>query len=120
MTKFQEAVTFKDVAVTFTEEELGLLDSTQRKLYREVMLENFRNLLSVGHQSSKPDMISQLEREEKLWMTEVQTQIGARNHNEMETLHETGVRFLSLGELSCWHIKRHVECPFRLLWKTAV
>ncbi|XP_029097299.1 zinc finger protein 235 isoform X6 [Monodon monoceros] len=108
MTKFQEAVTFKDVAVTFTEEELGLLDSTQRKLYREVMLENFRNLLSVGHQSSKPDMISQLEREEKLWMTEVQTQIGARNHNEMETLHETGVRFLSLGELSCWHIKRHV------------
>eukprot|EP00069_Balaena_mysticetus_P014728 bmy_22363T0 len=26
----------------------------------------------------------------------------------METLPETGVRFLSLGELSCWHIKRHI------------
>jgi hypothetical protein len=41
-------VTFDDVCVNFTQEEWALLDASQQKLYRDVMVETFRNLASVG------------------------------------------------------------------------
>ncbi|XP_010858426.1 PREDICTED: zinc finger protein 33B isoform X3 [Bison bison bison] len=68
--KFQGLVSFKDVTVGFTQEEWQHLDSTQRSLYRDVMLENYRNLVSVGFCITKPEVIFRLEQGEEPWILE--------------------------------------------------
>uniref|UniRef100_A0A2K5HYE9 Zinc finger protein 705A n=1 Tax=Colobus angolensis palliatus TaxID=336983 RepID=A0A2K5HYE9_COLAP len=54
-------VTFEDVAIDFTQEEWAVMDTSKRKLYRDVLLENVSHLVSLGYQTSKSYIILQLE-----------------------------------------------------------
>ncbi|KAM6468003.1 uncharacterized protein PHA67_018977 isoform 2-T2 [Liasis olivaceus] len=69
----QGPMSFKEVAVYFSEEEWALLDSDQKALHGEVMLENSRNVASL----TKPDPASWLEEEDPLFQ-------GSRKENDEE------------------------------------
>ncbi|XP_037688709.1 zinc finger protein 705A-like isoform X1 [Choloepus didactylus] len=61
-----ESVTFSDVAINFTKEEWVMLDTNQRQMFRDVMLENINHLIFVGYQVYTSEVLSQSEQGE-LW-----------------------------------------------------
>uniref|UniRef100_A0A8C8W6L2 RIKEN cDNA 2610008E11 gene n=1 Tax=Peromyscus maniculatus bairdii TaxID=230844 RepID=A0A8C8W6L2_PERMB len=62
-----ELVSFEDIAVYFTWQEWQDLDIAQKLLYRDVMLENYSSLVSLGCCMVKPELILTLEHEFGLW-----------------------------------------------------
>uniref|UniRef100_A0A2K5H7N0 KRAB domain-containing protein n=1 Tax=Colobus angolensis palliatus TaxID=336983 RepID=A0A2K5H7N0_COLAP len=104
----QESLTFKDVFVDFTLEEWQQLDSAQKNLYRDVMLENYSHLVSVGYLVAKPDVIFRLGPGEESWMADGGTPVRTCAGEDRPEV---------------WQVDEQIDCykesQDKLLWQAA-
>ncbi|XP_054574167.1 zinc finger protein 12 isoform X4 [Eptesicus fuscus] len=108
MDKSLEPVSFRDVAVDFTQEEWQQLGPEQKTTYRDVMLENYSHLVSVGCHLVKPEVIIKLEQGEEPWRVE-EVLLHSRPDPSLETDSSPPIQqccsLLSLDSI-CWEFPR--------------
>ncbi|XP_027715351.1 putative protein ZNF720 isoform X2 [Vombatus ursinus] len=111
----QGSVTFKDVAVEFSQEEWKQLDVVQRNLFKDVTLENYRNLVSLGLSVDKPDVLFYLERGDTPWIIEQQVPrstcpVCLKPGTRCETMEAIPRQGISVGKSSKEQLKKPGIC----------
>ncbi|XP_026573688.1 zinc finger protein 250-like [Pseudonaja textilis] len=65
-------VSFEEVAMHFSEQEWALLNVNEKALYKDVMQENYKHILSLGFPIAQPVMASHTEQRDGLWKSDFQ------------------------------------------------
>ncbi|XP_073908494.1 zinc finger protein 782-like isoform X2 [Castor canadensis] len=76
----QASVSLNDMTVEVTQEEWRHMDPAQRTLYRDVMLENYSHLVSMGYCFIKPELRFTLEQGEDPWSSDKEKEFLNRSY----------------------------------------